>query len=235
VLDGWWAEGYREDAGWALSQNKTYNDQRIQDELDAEVLYDILENEIQPAFYVRDEHDVPGEWLKRMKNAIAYIAPQFTMRRMLNEYISRHYDKLFENSSQLKAGDFRAARDLAAWKRKVFNVWDMVSVHEYRLPDADKGALKLGDTFEAELDIDLNGLNAEDIGIEIIFGRKENDEVRDFIYHEELHLVKSEDGIATFGCKISATRAGVFDYAFRMYPQHEMLEYRQLFPLVKWL
>lgn len=235
VLDGWWAEGYQENAGWALSQHKTYQDQGIQDELDAEVLYDLLESEIIPDFYDRNKQGVPEKWTAMMKNAIAHVAPRFTMRRMLHDYMDYFYNELFSSASRVKSNEFRMARDLAAWKRKVYNVWDMLVVKEYRLPDADKGALKLGDDFVAELDIQLNGLEATDIGVEIVFGRKENDQISSFIHLEEMEQIHTDDTMATFRCSIPATKAGVFDYAFRLYPKHKSLKYRQIFPLVKWV
>ncbi len=235
VLDGWWAEGYQENAGWALPENKTYDDQHIQDELDAETLYDLIESEIIDVFYDRNSEGIPEGWVSHMKNAIAEIAPRFTTRRMLNEYNSSFYQPLINSTNDLLDNDYRPARDFAAWKQKVFGSWDMLSVKEYRLPDPEKGMLMLGEDFVAEIDLDLSGLEPDDVGLEIIFGNKVDDQVKDYIHVEDMEMISTDNSTATFRCEIHATRAGVYDYAFRLYPKHPMLKYRQLFPLVKWL
>ncbi|MBI3741442.1 MAG: alpha-glucan family phosphorylase, partial [Chloroflexi bacterium] len=92
VLDGWWREGFVQDQnGWAIGEDKTGDDHNAQDAADADSFYAILENEIVPLFYTRDERGVPREWVRRMKQAIRTLAPQFSARRMLKEYVTRYY------------------------------------------------------------------------------------------------------------------------------------------------
>ncbi|WP_278813664.1 alpha-glucan family phosphorylase, partial [Leyella stercorea] len=86
VLDGWWVEGYREGAGWALKQERTYQNQGYQDQLDAATIYSLLENEILPLYYNRNEQGFSEGWIKTIKNSIATIAPHYTMKRQLDDY-----------------------------------------------------------------------------------------------------------------------------------------------------
>jgi starch phosphorylase len=91
VLDGWWCEGYNGLNGWAIGDEKDYDDQNIQDQVDAESLYDALENEIIPLYYARAENNLPRAWIARMKETIRTLAPQFSMRRMVKEYTNQLY------------------------------------------------------------------------------------------------------------------------------------------------
>ena len=98
VLDGWWAEGYRPDAGWALALERTYENQDLQNELDAESIYNILETEIIPTYYDQNEAGISEKWVDYIRNIIAEVAPDFTMKRMIDHYIERFYHKLGERS-----------------------------------------------------------------------------------------------------------------------------------------
>ena len=102
VLDGWWAEGYREGAGWALPEERSYENQHYQDELDAETIYSLLENDITRMFYERKTQNVPTEWVRYIKNSIAQVAPAFTMNRMLIDYEEKFYNKLYERAQKMK-------------------------------------------------------------------------------------------------------------------------------------
>jgi phosphorylase/glycogen(starch) synthase len=235
VLDGWWAEGYVEGAGWALPQEKTYSNQDVQDELDAETLYDIIEEEIVPAFYSRNEEGVPDKWVKMIKTNIAEIAPHFTTRRMLQDYFDRFYNKLFEQNHKMVADNYREARELAKWKRKMWNTWDDITVLDYVLPNPYDRPMKLGDNFHAEVVLNLPGIKPEDIGMEIVFGQKVKDRIDTFVSVETMKKAEENDGRIRFIVDIPATRVGVYDYAFRLFPTYPMLAYPQTFKLVKWL
>jgi starch phosphorylase len=92
VLDGWWREGYNGQNGWAIGKDMDYNNPEVQDAEDAASLYEILENEIVPLYYkLRSSDGLPGEWLARMKESIRTIGPQFSMRRMVKEYVDHLY------------------------------------------------------------------------------------------------------------------------------------------------
>jgi starch phosphorylase len=92
AYDGWWREGYNGQNGWAIGKDIDYLNPDLQDKEDAESLYDILENEIVPLYYqLRSSDGLPGEWIGRMKQSIRTIGPQFSMRRMVKEYIERLY------------------------------------------------------------------------------------------------------------------------------------------------
>ncbi|MEI7596051.1 MAG: alpha-glucan family phosphorylase [Bacteroidota bacterium] len=234
VLDGWWAEGYLPEAGWALKEERTYECQDFQNELDSETLYNSFEYEIIPMFYDRNENEVPVKWVSVVKNTISKIAPRFTMKRMIDDYQAQFYTKLFERSDKIRNNNFEMAKQLSAWKKKMLRGWDSIELLELSCPNSTEKPMALGDNFYAELTLDTHELDAEDIGIEIIFGQKTNDEVKEIESKYELKIAKIEGSVVKFICDIPSTKAGVFDYAFRMYPKHTDLPHRQDFYLIKW-
>ena len=116
VLDGWWLEGYREGAGWALTEKRTYQNQEHQDQLDAATIYSILETEILPLYYARNKKGYSEGWIKVVKNSIAQIAPHYTMKRQLDDYYSKFYCKQAKRFHALAANDNAKAKEIAAWK-----------------------------------------------------------------------------------------------------------------------
>lgn len=235
VLDGWWAEGYVEGGGWALPEERAYYDQGAQDVLDAETLYDLIEQEIIPIFFERNADDIPEQWVSMIKKNIAEIAPEFTTRRMLEDYYERFYNKLFEKSKSLHEKNFKPAKHLLSWKRKMYAAWDQIEVKERQLPSSYNKPMHLGDSLNAKLVLDMPGISADDVVLEIIFGKKENDAVNKFVHVEKMNVTETNGTQVSFSCSITAEIAGVFDYAFRLYPQHELVEHPQTLGLVKWL
>ncbi|TSA29118.1 MAG: alpha-glucan family phosphorylase, partial [Bacteroidetes bacterium] len=235
VLDGWWAEGYRKNAGWALREESTYDNAQFQDELDAEIIYSVLEEEIVPLFFKRDAKQVPVEWVSYIKNTISEIAPHFTMKRQLDDYFDKYYNRMLKRSKVIIGKNYEMARHIASWKRKVMRGWDSIEVLSVKTPDSTQKPLELGQHFRAEVILDLNELSGTDVGIEVLFGRKVNDVVKEPIFIREMKLEKAERNIVSFTSDISINEAGVYDYVFRLYPKNPLLPHRQDFNLVKWI
>lgn len=235
VLDGWWAEGYTPGAGWAVEENRTYENQQFQDELDAENIYSTLENDISKIYYNQDENGVSEKWVSHIKNTIAKIAPQFTMQRMVDDYYNNFYSKLFERKDQVFDNNFEKARELVNWKNKIIQNWGNISVDTMEVPDVEKGPVEFGTRFHAEIVLNIPELSSNDIGIEILIGNKEDNEVKVLGFKQELKGEDIGDGKAKYICDFSLNNVGVHDYTFRVFPKHSMLKYRMDFPLVNWV
>ena len=235
VLDGWWAEGYRPDAGWAIQEKRTYQDQRYQDEMDAETIYNTLENEIVPLYYARNVHEVPTGWVAAMKKCLNEISPRFTMKRMMDDYFSQYYNKLIERTNWMRANRYKKAFEINAWKTRVRNNWDKVEVKSLLLPDTNVRPLTFGEQFISEITLLTPDLEPGDLAIELLFGKKNNDLVDEITSVYKMKLVDSGDGWVKYYIKVPITRAGVYDFTFRVYPTNKMLPHRQDFPLVKWI
>ena len=235
VLDGWWAEGYRPDAGWAIQEKRTYQDQRYQDEMDAETIYNTLENEIVPLYYARNVHEVPTGWVAAMKKCLNEISPRFTMKRMMDDYFEQYYNKLIERTNWMRANRYKKAFEINAWKTRVRNNWDKVEVKSLLLPDTNVRPLTFGEQFIAEITLLTPDLEPGDLAIELLFGKKNNELVDEITSVYKMKLVDSGDGWVKYYIKVPITRAGVYDFTFRVYPTNKMLPHRQDFPLVKWI
>jgi phosphorylase/glycogen(starch) synthase len=235
VLDGWWAEGYKQDAGWALKEESTYENQDFQNELDAETIYAMFEDEIIPAYFDKNTNDIPVKWVSIVKNTIANIAPHYTMKRQLDDYFEKYYHKLINRTLRLQSENYLLARRISKWKRKVIRGWDSIEVLNINLPDSNQQALVLGDKFKAEIHISLNELSGVALGVEVLFGQKENDEVKKPLFVYEMTVEKAVNNVLIFKCDIAVNTAGVYDYAFRMFPKNDELPHRQDFALVRWL
>ncbi|WP_297252271.1 alpha-glucan family phosphorylase, partial [uncultured Prevotella sp.] len=165
VLDGWWVEGYRQGAGWALKQERTYQNQGYQDQLDAATIYSLLENEILPLFYNRNEQGFSEGWIKTIKNSIATIAPHYTMKRQLDDYYDKFYNKEAANFKKLSANNNRLAKELASWKETVAQRWDSIRV--VSKDDSVLYGAETGKKYTLRYVIDEQGLN-DAIGLELI-------------------------------------------------------------------
>ena len=235
VLDGWWAEGYLEGAGWALEEERIYDNQNYQDELDAETIYSLFEDEIAPLFYKRNKNNVPVEWVQMIKKSIAKIAPNFTMNRMLIDYETKYYKKLSERSLRMKEKDFALARDISTWKKIMLKLWEDIEIESFKHPDISRDSVALGESYEAEVTLRLGNLSTEHVGVELVIPDFKSDGHKsERTYSKEFELVGQENGNATFRVEVRPARSGVFQYGIRIYAKHEDLPHRQDFALVKW-
>jgi phosphorylase/glycogen(starch) synthase len=236
VLDGWWAEGYKEGAGWALPEENTYDNAEYQDQLDAETLYSLIENEITPLFYFRDQDGLPSGWIKYIKNSIAYVASNFTMCRQLTDYEDRYYSKLFERSQRMQQNDYNLAKELAAWKKRVRSSWESIEIVSAKQLDISHEAVILGQDYSGEIVLDLNELSPEDIGVELVIADLVGVENKPVIsYTQEFDLIKVEQRFAYYKIHITPKRPGVFELGVRIFPKHPELPHRQDFNYLKWV
>lgn len=235
VLDGWWAEGYVPGAGYALQEEETYNDQNFQDMLDAENIYSLLEDEIAPMFYKRDARGVPVSWVDMIQKSIASIAPEFTMNRMLRDYIAKYYEPLYERSLKMKEDDYEMASAISTWKKRVLNAWQSIEVVSIDIPDYNK-PLCLGKNYFAEVVLDLKTLNPEEIGVEVLIGNQNSVPSRMVIVlKQEFKLEKAEGSKAWYKIETTPTQPGIFDFGIRLFPKNSLLAHRQDLNIVKWI
>ncbi len=235
VLDGWWCEGYKPGAGWALPEKDTYADANLQNELDAETIYNILENDIIPTYFDKDEKGVSTEWVSHIKNTIADIAPDFVMKRMLDDYQERFYQKLLHRSQQLKKNHYKALNELFEWKERVRKAWDAIELKQMEAPDTFNHSLPLGEHFAAALTLNLHTLSAADIGVEVVFYKRQSETELELISTFPMEPGHQKGNEITFSCDFQPSNSGVFEFGFRMFPKHPVLPHRMDFDLVRWL
>lgn len=235
VLDGWWVEGYKEGAGWALPIEQTYDDPNYQNELDSATIYRILENEIAPAYYDVDPETGRSEkWISYIKNTIAQVASEFTTNRMLTDYCEQYYIPQCERYHSLEADDCAKARAISAWKDKVFANWDRISVVSHTKPESSYD-LSSKNELTSEVVVSLGELSPEDIGVEMVFTADDSKGVPHIQEIAQYTLVDVFQGNARFRVSVLPERTGMYNVGTRVYPKNELLPNRQDFPLLKWL
>ncbi|MCL2651089.1 MAG: alpha-glucan family phosphorylase [Candidatus Azobacteroides sp.] len=231
VLDGWWYEGYREGAGWALTEKRTYDNQDYQDQLDASTIYSMLENEVIPLFYAKNSKGYSPEWLQYIKNSIAQIAPYYTTKRMFEDYIERFYSKLVTRSTLIKADNFAKAKELAAWKEEVAEHWDELEVVSISLDEKTftKG-FEVGEKSNIEVVIDRHNMQGF-VGVELVSAYLDSDKklVR------PMNFVKQEGTRVYFNLEVIASEMGSAKFSFRIYPYNKDIPHRMDFAYVKWV
>lgn len=232
VLDGWWVEGYREGAGWALKQERTYQNQGYQDQLDAATIYSLLENEILPLYYNRNEQGFSEGWIKTIKNSIATIAPHYTMKRQLDDYYEKFYNKEAANFKKLTADNNRLAKELATWKETVAERWDSIRV--VSKDDSMLYAAETGKKYTLRYVIDEQGLN-DAVGLELVSIKTDKNGEDHIFSKREFKMVGRDGNNYTFEATFEPDVAGAFKSCVRMYPKNENLVHREDFCYVKWL
>ncbi|MBR3858381.1 MAG: alpha-glucan family phosphorylase [Bacteroidaceae bacterium] len=234
VKDGWWLEGYREGAGWALTEQRTYQNQEYQDRLDAATIYSLLENEILPLYYNKDKKGISAGWIKVIKNSIAQIAPHYTMKRQLDDYYERFYNKLSERSKQLQANNYQLAKEIALWKEAVAERWDAVKVVSAKKgEELINGSIEAGKKYNIEIVVDEAGLD-DAIGLELVTLTTDKDG-KEHVYHvDSFDMVKREGNLYTFTTTHCIDNAGSFKVCYRLFPKNKNLPHRQDFCYVKW-
>lgn len=235
VLDGWWVEGYKEGAGWALPQESTYDDNNYQNELDSATIYSTLENEIAPAYYAFDENTGrSSKWIGYIKNTIVKVASEFTTNRMLTDYCNQYYIPQAKRFDNLVMDDARIAKEIAAWKQLISNEWNNIHVVSYTQPDASY-VLSQKNMLRSEVVLDLGRIKPEDVGVEMLFTTTDK---KGELHIQEVccfELVSYENGVARYQASVLPEKTGMYQVGTRVYPKNAQLPHRQDFPIVKWL
>ncbi|MEY8593823.1 alpha-glucan family phosphorylase [Butyricimonas hominis] len=234
VLDGWWVEGYQKDAGWALPMERAYENQEFQNELDSEMIYNIIESEIAPAFYDKAADGISASWAGFIKNTIAKVAANFTSNRMLSDYEDKFYLPMSRRYHRLSENNYALANQIAEWKKKVSREWDSVQVDGLILPDKSKQIISLGKSYQAKVTLELGELSLDDVGIELVAMMKK-DERLEVCFTQEFVPVSFENGKGLYSIEVTPDDPGQFMLGLRIFPKNILLPHRQDFALVKWV
>ncbi|MDL2330400.1 alpha-glucan family phosphorylase [Odoribacter sp. OttesenSCG-928-A06] len=229
VLDGWWVEGYRPDAGWMLPEERTYENQGYQDELDSEMLYNIIDDEIAPLFYGEN-----SRWVSYIKNTIAKVASNFTSNRMLIDYENKYYIPMSKRYKKMIADQYAMAQEMAAWKKRISREWDTIQLVSLNLPNKSQTVIELGKSYTGEVVLDIGELSMNEVGVELVAAEQQGDRM---IVCEKCDFepIYQEGSRVTYSISVSPSFQGILNLAIRIYPKSDLLPHRQDFALVKWL
>lgn len=225
ILDGWWAEFFDGENGWAIPSADAAGDSAERDALEAASLYDLIEHQVAPRFYDRNEHGIPSRWVESIRHTLATLSPELSADRMVREYVHRLYVPAAASAASLTAHDSSGARELAAWKARIVAAWPKVSVSHVESGGVD-AVPEVGDELHVRAKIDLDGLLPDDVNVEVLYGRTHaNDEL---VEPERLELTLDSTGavdsagagLVQFGGTLTLAHAGSFGYTVRVTPRH---------------
>jgi len=231
ILDGWWAEGYNGHNGWAIGEEREYQDLDTQNDADVADLYNKLEREIIPTFFDRDAQGLSRRWLAIMKDAIRTVAPQFSMMRQVREYTARLYVPTIERNAAFIDSQYEKARQLAQWKQHIYRHWGALAVTAQGPNDTQIG---VGQPVEVTAELALDGLRPEDVLVELVIGREHDWEVIETGAVQLAPQGRTERGTYRFHNRIAAEQGGSLVWGVRVIPAHPDLATKYELGLVRW-
>ena len=216
-------------------RRRTFENQDLQDDVDAETIYNMLEFEIIPAFYSVNSEGIAAEWISLVKNTMVKIAPEFTMKRMLDDYYEKYYSKLWTRNKYIIADDFQKAKEMAAWKKTMRDEWDNIEVLSFNFEQPKENVYRSGHDYHAEIALDIKKIPKEHVGVEFIFTHLNRQGEHEFVTSQEFKLLSSKNGRCLYRTNMVPEKAGTFFYGIRLYPKHKDLPHRQDFYLLRWI
>ncbi len=233
IRDGWWDEMFNGENGWAISSAETYEDIRKRDELEAMSLFELLERQVVPKFYDRTDSPVPREWVRMIKSSLSTLGPQVTAARMLRDYLDVMYEPLAQNVETLYADDYKLAKGLADWKRRVAAGWKAVEVID--VEEVDPKPAGRGDTRNIDAVVELGRLSPDDVALELIHGPVgTGDELQDTQAVRMTLKGEAEGGRYRYEGSFVCELAGRYGFAVRVVPSHENLTSFAEMGLIAW-
>jgi len=216
VLDGWFDEAYENSGGWAIGEREPYSEE--QDDIHSSAIYYLLENEIAPMFFERRDVTAGSEWVRRIKQSLMYLSPQFDCRRMVMEYMTQLYEPAHAGFSVLRKANFEPAREKALWNARVNKVWDKVRIVE--TSPAPSGAVTSGNAIQVRGAVELAGLKPEDVRVEAVLGVVGPSGTLEDTEVIVLPSVEEQGPITIFAREITPRHTGRLGYTLRVSPNH---------------
>jgi starch phosphorylase len=237
VADGWWAEAWNGENGWSITPHPEF-DRETREQLEAAELMNILEYQVIPAYYTRNGDGYSSQWLRMARNSMKTILPHFNTIRMAMDYLEKSYAPAARAGQRLAASAAQGASELAAWKRRIMQAWPGIGG---QLTSPVPDSINSGENLLLELELNLNGLQADDLVVECVFGTLSAEgEFR--VAHRMLFSGAgiSANGKNLFRCKLfdlgnPCSTGGLQHFKIRYYPCHHLLSHPLECGLMHWL
>jgi glycogen phosphorylase len=237
ILDGWWCEGYNGKNGWVIGDETFYTNEYYQDNADSESIYNILENQIIPMFYDRDENGIPIRWAKIMKESIKSLTYQYSTHRMVQDYTTKMYIPSMDRLDKLSANNYSLAKNLSEWKSYMESTWQQVQI------SADKQESQLkefraiaGQSMKLTVNIFLGSINPEHVKVEMYYGTTNKHNTIDNTELVEMSIEENTgSGSYRYTASLEIPEGGQYGYTFRVIPKNPDLINPFNMGLIKWI
>jgi len=232
ILDGWWAEGYDPDVGYAIGAGEEYEDEELQDEIESKLLYDLLEREIIPTYYDRGRDGLPRTWIARMKDSMRKLGGRFSTSRMLLEYSERFYLPALKNYEKMARTGYRSAHELAEYIARLRSNWEKLSITD--IAGGSRSSLNVGDSFTVECRVHLGDIDPSEVQVQVYTGRITSDEELDAPRTVEMKYKSSDETGHLYSARVKCEQAGRQGFAVRVLPNNQELVHPMVPGLLRW-
>ena len=234
VLDGWWCEGYNGNNGWPIAAELKNGSVEFQSEVDANSLYQLLENQIIPLYYAKPDGKLPLAWLQLMRESIRSVTPVFNTHRMVKEYTERLYIPAAQSHEEFSRDNCAAATDLSRWKSQMRKDWPQVRIHEVQINNKDRQNIPVGESLQLAARIHLGGVNPKHVRVEAYHGESENGGVKNPTVTMLSESGQNGDGSYIYQGAVPASESGAYGFSVRVVPTHPHLMQTHELRLITW-
>lgn len=232
ILDGWWDEAFDGKNGWPIGHAEHYDDLEYQDQMEASLLHRVLEDEVVPLYYKRDEMGIPSGWIGMMKNAIRDCGDGFNAHRMVIDYIRKFYVKAERSFENLSTSKFEAAKELSQWRSKLEKEWEDLEIVEIEAPSQE--VIYSGTEVCIKAKVRLGNIKADDLIVEVFYGNLDNDDQIKEPFRQRMSKESTDGTTTTFAVNIPCPQGGRYGYTVRILPGHKNLSESFVPGLIKW-
>jgi starch phosphorylase len=230
IMDGWWPECYNGRNGWEIKSAKLHDHSEMRDIIESNQIYDLLEEEIAPAFYERDEHDIPREWVAVMKESIYTVYRDFNINRMLDEYSRGSYLPAIAKRTSLLADDKKRLKQIIDQVQKIRSFWDKIYIRDVFTDVDRKEILFTDDRINVECYVYLDDADPALLEVELFYMLQEDE---NYMTTSLSFIEKYKDKVGKYEGSMELKSSGVQRYGIRIVPADS--EARELYPeLIKW-
>jgi glycogen phosphorylase len=230
IRDGWWDEWFDGENGWAIPSADGVTDPDRRDEVEAMALYDLIEHQVAPRFYDRDETGVPTRWVQMVRHTLKSLGPKVVATRMVRDYVTMLYVPAAQSAARLAGSDYKAAKALADWREDVFTAWPGVAV--LHVESQVEGDPELGSALHLRAEVALNGLSPAEVDVQAVYGGIDAEDRLVDVSTVSLPYAGPIDGTSRFEGDVPLERTGTFGYTVRVLPKSDLLANSAEFGLV---
>ncbi len=234
VLDGWWCEGFNGKNGWAIGAEIETGTVEFQSAVDANSLYQLLENQIVPLYYAKPDGRLPLAWLQLMRDSIRSVTPVFNTHRMVKEYAERLYAPAAAGFAEFSRDNCQAATELSQWKSRIRKDWAQVRITDVQVGNKDRQNVLVGEKLQVTARVHLGAVDPRNVRVEAYYGETENGDIR----HPATTVLQAAGGAAhgeySYAGDIPATESGAYAFSVRAVPTHPHLQQSHELRLISW-
>ena len=235
ILDGWWDEGYSEDVGFKIDAGKEFESREYQDDMDNRALLDVLENQIVPMYYDRNDRGYSDRWIQIAKNSVMKLSPYFSTQRMLKEYYDLSYNPTAYRSQILEQDNFAKLKELTDWKRKVSNSFSTVQITRLNVDGITSDLMPAGGTVSVSMNVNPGRLDKNELLPEFVLLKRADNNKGDIITSKPFEFKQSLDnGELQYETSFDIAQSGNYSYAVRIMPHSDLLANAQETGLICW-